>query len=65
MRICVFSGLGTSQGPGLNPKAVFDKVLYNYCSNFLCGAFRQINGVPTNGFSIYFQKVIWVLGVDC
>ena len=38
-RICVLSCSGTSRGPGSNPKSVFDKVLYNYCSNFLCGAF--------------------------
>ena len=56
MRICVFSGLGTSQGPGSNTKAVFDKLLYNYCSKKIPEHFVPKNGIPKTDFQILFSK---------
>ena len=53
----VFSCLGTSQGPGSNPKAVFfNKVLCNYCSKLKLERFVPKNDVPKNGLPIVFSK---------
>ena len=49
MCICVihvFSGSGTSQSQGSNSKAVFDKVLNNYCSKKIVERFVLKNCVP-------------------
>ena len=41
----------------------FDKVLYNYCSKFLCvERFVPKNDLPKIYFQLYFQKVIRVRG---
>ena len=57
MRICMFSGSGTSRGLGLNPKTVFFyKVLYIQCSKKILEHFVPKKGVPKYGFPIIFSK---------
>ena len=53
-----FSGCGTFQGPKSVFKAVFNKVLCNYCSKFYFGVFWSVfEKVKKNGFPIVFFNV--------
>ena len=69
LHICVFhvfSGLGTFQGPGSNPKAVFlIKCYIITVIKFFVECFVPKNGVPKNGFPIVFSKSDFLPKFSC